>query len=91
MLLTMFFAYALCLNCMDSRRSTADNARPAASIWSMTSEDNAGRSGRWQRREERRRSEKERLQKHGATLRRVYIDAVKKRLAERARRNRGTV
>jgi hypothetical protein len=55
-------------------------------------ETNAGRKGRWQRREQRRRNEKERLQKHGAGLRRVYVDAVKKRLDERAKRNnRGTV
>ena len=48
-------------------------------------DEKAGRSGRWQRRDQRRRSEKERLQKHGAGLRRVYIDAVRKRLAERAK------
>ena len=40
-------------------------------------------SGRWQRRERRRRSERERLQKHGASLRRVYIDAVRKRIKAR--------
>jgi hypothetical protein len=39
----------------------------------------SGRSGRWQRREMRRRKEKQRIQKHGATLRRVYADAVRKR------------
>ena len=44
------------------------------------------RSGRWQRREQRQRAEKARLQKHGATLRRVYADAVKKRLQERKKR-----
>jgi len=42
-------------------------------------EDAAGRAGRWQRREARRRKQRERLQKHGASLRRVYIDAVRKR------------
>lgn len=41
------------------------------------------RSGRWLRREKRRRSERERLQKHGASLRRVYIDAVRKRIQAR--------
>jgi hypothetical protein len=35
---------------------------------------------RWQRREERRRRERERLRKHGASLRRVYLDAIKKRI-----------
>jgi hypothetical protein len=43
--------------------------------------DDTGRSGRWQRREKRRQTEKQRLQKHGAGLRRVYIDAVKTRIA----------
>jgi hypothetical protein len=53
----------------------------------MTNEaDDAEHSGRWRRREQRRRSEKERLKKHGAGLRRVYVDAVRKRLEERAKR-----
>jgi hypothetical protein len=43
------------------------------------SDHNGAQSGRWQRRELRRRKEKERIQKHGATLRRVYADAVRKR------------
>jgi hypothetical protein len=34
---------------------------------------------RWARREARRKSERARLQKHGGGLRRVYLDAVKKR------------
>ncbi len=38
-----------------------------------------GRSGRWRRREKRLRGERRRLQKHGASLRRVYGDAVGKR------------
>jgi len=42
--------------------------------------------GRWQRREKRRRAERQRLQKHGAGLRRVYRDAVLKRLRGRKRR-----
>jgi hypothetical protein len=49
----------------------------------MTEQDDKGRSGRWRRRERRRRSERERLQKHGAGLRRVYIDAVRKRIKAR--------
>jgi hypothetical protein len=44
------------------------------------SADSSGRSGRWRRREKRRMSERQRLKKHGAGLRRVYIDAVRKRL-----------
>jgi hypothetical protein len=42
-------------------------------------EGQSGRSARWQRRELRRRSERERLKKHGASLRRIYADAVRKR------------
>jgi hypothetical protein len=45
-----------------------------------------GEDGRWQRREQRRRAERRRLQKHGAGLRRVYRDAVLKRLRGRKRR-----
>jgi hypothetical protein len=41
--------------------------------------EDGGSAGRWQRRELRRRRERERLQKHGASLRRVYADAVRKR------------
>lgn len=41
--------------------------------------EEGGRSGRWVRREGRRTAERERLQKHGASLRRVYADAVRKR------------
>ena len=48
--------------------------------------ESSGRSGRWQRRARRQRAEKARLQKHGATLRRVYADAVKKRLQQRKKR-----
>ena len=43
------------------------------------SEDTKGRSGRWLRREQRRKRVRERLQKHGASLRRVYADAIRKR------------
>jgi len=41
--------------------------------------DEGGRSGRWVRREGRKRRERERVKKHGASLRRVYLDAVRKR------------
>jgi hypothetical protein len=43
----------------------------------MTERDDAAQ--RWARREARRKAERERLQKHGGGLRRVYLDAVKKR------------
>jgi hypothetical protein len=45
--------------------------------------DEGGRSGRWQRRERRQQSERNRLKKHGASLRRVYMDAVLKRMKAR--------
>jgi hypothetical protein len=38
------------------------------------------RPRRWQRREKKRRGERERMAKHGATIRRVYADAILKRL-----------
>ena len=41
------------------------------------------RIGRWARRESRRRAERQRLKKHGATIKRIYRDAVLKRLKER--------
>ena len=54
---------------------------------SMSNErDETGKSGRWQRREKRRVAERARLQKHGATLRRVYSDAVRKRLEEQRKK-----
>jgi len=49
--------------------------------------DRGGRSGRWLRRETRRRQERDRLKKHGASLRRVYLDAVRKRAQERSSGN----
>jgi hypothetical protein len=51
--------------------------------------DEGGRSARWQRRETRRKAERARIQKHGATLRRVYGDAVRKRLEEQRRKRQG--
>jgi hypothetical protein len=51
------------------------------------SEDNGhARSNRWQRRERRRQTERQRQQKHGAGLRRVYRDAILKRLKTRKKR-----
>jgi hypothetical protein len=46
----------------------------------MSDEDSGrDRTHRWRRRAERLRSERERMKKHGATIRRVYRDAVLKR------------
>ena len=58
-----------------------------ASMDVMTNDQNEGaHSGRWQRREGRRRQERARLKKHAAGLRRIYLDAVRKRLEERRQR-----
>ena len=52
----------------------------------MSEEPDVHAQPRWRRREKRQQSEKERLQKHGAGLRRVYIDAIKKRIADHKKR-----
>jgi hypothetical protein len=41
------------------------------------------RIGRWARRESRRRADRQRLKKHGATIKRIYRDAILKRLKDR--------
>ncbi len=46
----------------------------------MSEGEEAGRSGRWLRRERRRKSERQRIAKHGQSLRRVYVDAVRRRI-----------
>ncbi|HEX5141813.1 MAG TPA: hypothetical protein VFX19_12780 [Dehalococcoidia bacterium] len=51
----------------------------------MPQEDGDSAPAKWQRREQRRTRARERMQKHGATLRRVYADAVLKRLRKAAR------
>jgi hypothetical protein len=45
--------------------------------------ENSERPSRWQRRDRRRLAERNRLKKHGAALKRVYRDAVLKRLKAR--------
>jgi hypothetical protein len=47
-------------------------------------DDGADRPRRWQRREKRRRGERERIQKHGAGIKRVYPDAIRKRLRRKS-------
>jgi hypothetical protein len=49
----------------------------------VSEETPRGENGHWRRREQRRRSERQRQQKHGAGLRRVYRDAILKRLRAR--------
>jgi len=53
----------------------------------MSEGETTGRSGRWLRREERRRRERQRLAKHGAGLRRVYVDAIRKRIQAKRRKD----
>ena len=53
---------------------------------SETDANGAGPSGRWRRREQRRVNRRNRLEKHGAGLRRVYRDAILKRLRDRKRK-----
>jgi hypothetical protein len=61
--------------------------REAACYDDVMSESNGhGRTGRWQRRERRKQTERQRQQKHGATLKRVYRDAILKRLKARKKR-----
>ena len=50
------------------------------------SEHRDERTGRWQRREQRRVSVRNRLQKHGAGLRTTYRDAILKRLRDKKRK-----
>ncbi len=45
--------------------------------------DSGSRSERWLRREERRRRERERMQKHGARMRQIYSNALRKRQEQR--------
>lgn len=47
-----------------------------------SAEEPEGRPRRWQRREKRRRSERARMKKHGAAVRRVYPAAIRKRLGK---------
>jgi hypothetical protein len=49
----------------------------------VSGEDNRNDSNRWQRRQRRRQAERERQKKHGATIKRVYRDAILKRLKAR--------
>ena len=45
----------------------------------MEERTDGGTAGRWLRRERRRKAQRERLQKHGASLKRVYAAAIRKR------------
>ena len=47
---------------------------------SMSESNGRGRNGRWERRERRRSAERRRQKQHGAAIKRVYHDAILKRL-----------
>ena len=53
---------------------------------SESNRNGEGKSSRWQRRDQRRTSERSRLQKHGAALRTVYRDAILKRMRDKKRK-----
>ena len=48
--------------------------------------DTAERATRWQRRDQRRVSERSRMQKHGAGMSRIYANAIQKRLTQAAKK-----
>jgi hypothetical protein len=47
---------------------------------SESRDGSGGRSARWLRRQVRKERDRRRIKKHGVTLRRVYVDAVRKRV-----------
>ncbi len=49
--------------------------------------DTHERSARWQRREKRQRSERERIKKHGARTGAVYAAALRKRLRDKSNKH----
>jgi hypothetical protein len=53
---------------------------------SDTHPNGESRSRRWQRRDQRRSSERSRQEKHGAGLRTVYRDAILKRMRDKKRK-----
>jgi hypothetical protein len=46
----------------------------------MAESDESARSQRWQRRHARRLADRNRVQKHGVSIKRVYRDAILKRV-----------
>jgi hypothetical protein len=54
---------------------------------SESESDKRGRSGRWQRREQRRRSQRSRIKKHGAGLSSAYAAAIRKRLRDKTNKH----
>lgn len=63
---------------MEGRDEPADAPTPEEAP-DVTEEGEGGPLSRQERREERRRRERQRMEKHGASLRRVYRDALGKR------------
>ena len=50
----------------------------------MAEKESSGIASRWQRREQRRTSERSRMKKHGARTARIYANAIQKRLTQAA-------
>ena len=72
---------------MDRTKQRA--GRPARRSPAKPDQEEEGQPpSRQERREERRRSEGQRMAKHGASLRRVYPDAVRKRTAAGQKKRR---
>ena len=62
-------------------------ARGSDTIGGVSEKDTAERDTRWQRREQRRLSERLRMKKHGAGMSRIYANAIQKRLTQAAKKN----
>ena len=52
----------------------------------VSEKETAEREARWQRRDQRRISERARMKKHGARTARIYANAIQKRLTQAAKR-----
>ncbi len=61
--------------------------RGSDTIDGVSEKDTAEQGTRWQRREQRRVSERLRMKKHGAGMSRIYANAIQKRLTQAATKN----
>jgi hypothetical protein len=67
---------------------TVDDLEQPAAPQEAVHDEEAQPPSRQERRDERRRRERQRVAKHGASLRRVYRDAVSKRAAPGRKKGR---
>jgi len=63
------------------------NATGSDTIDGVSEKETAEGAERWQRREQRRVSERLRMKKHGAGMSRIYANAIQKRLTQAAKKN----